>query len=104
MGSNIDLGALILQNESVRAVGNMKVNSRGDIINTAGEPTMTRSQQVNKNLQRQRVNTKSEPVLSSQPRPQKSQPQQVSSPTTQTTEASLTAGIGAAIQRAKKKK
>jgi hypothetical protein len=32
-GKSIDLGALLLQNESVRAVGNMGVNARGDRIN-----------------------------------------------------------------------
>ena len=31
-GKSIDLGALLLQNESVRAVGNMGVNARGDRI------------------------------------------------------------------------
>jgi hypothetical protein len=32
-GKSIDLGALLLQNETVRAVGNMGVNARGDRIN-----------------------------------------------------------------------
>ena len=31
-GKSIDLGALLLQNETVRAVGNMGVNARGDRI------------------------------------------------------------------------
>ena len=31
-GKSVDLGALLLQNETVRAVGNMGVNARGDII------------------------------------------------------------------------
>ena len=30
MGQPIDLGALLLQNEQDRAVGNMNVNARGD--------------------------------------------------------------------------
>ena len=29
-GKSIDLGTIMLQNETVRAVGNMKVNARGD--------------------------------------------------------------------------
>ncbi len=32
-GKSVDLGALLLQNETVRAVGNMGVNARGDRIN-----------------------------------------------------------------------
>ena len=32
-GKSVDLGALLLQNEQVRAVGNMGVNARGDRIN-----------------------------------------------------------------------
>ena len=32
MGKTVDMGALLLQNESVRAVGNMNVNARGDHI------------------------------------------------------------------------
>ena len=31
-GKTIDLGALLLQNEQVRAVGNMNVNARGDLL------------------------------------------------------------------------
>ena len=33
-GKQIDLGALLLKNEHVRAVGNMNVNARGDIIDS----------------------------------------------------------------------
>ena len=36
-GKNIDMGALILQNENVRAVGNMKVNARGDLLDDKGQ-------------------------------------------------------------------
>lgn len=32
LGKNLDMGALILKNEKVRAVGNMSVNARGDTI------------------------------------------------------------------------
>ena len=31
-GKTIDMGSLALQNENVRAVGNMNVNARGDLI------------------------------------------------------------------------
>jgi hypothetical protein len=35
-GQSIDLGAIILRNENVRAVGNMNVNARGDRLDAAG--------------------------------------------------------------------
>jgi hypothetical protein len=35
MGRVVDLGALMLENENTRAVGNMGVNARGDIIDNA---------------------------------------------------------------------
>lgn len=35
-GKMLDMGALIKQNEHVRAVGNMKVNARGDKIDSYG--------------------------------------------------------------------
>ena len=36
MGKNVDMGALMAKNEHTRAVGNMKVNARGDTIDPAG--------------------------------------------------------------------
>ena len=36
-GKAVDIGALMLQNEHTRAVGNMKVNARGDRINANNE-------------------------------------------------------------------
>lgn len=51
-GKAVDLGALILQNEKVRAVGNMNVNARGDILDSANKVIM----QKNKQVQRQYAN------------------------------------------------
>jgi len=31
-GKKVDMGSLRLRNENVRAVGNMKVNARGDLV------------------------------------------------------------------------
>jgi len=36
MGKNVDMGALLAKNEHTRAVGNMKVNARGDTIDSQG--------------------------------------------------------------------
>jgi hypothetical protein len=58
-GKPVDLGAIILQNEEVRAVGNMQVNARGDRIDEYGKPISTRSQQVNKSVNRTVSNVKS---------------------------------------------
>jgi len=35
-GKTVDMGALATKNERVKAVGNMKVNARGDIIDASG--------------------------------------------------------------------
>lgn len=51
-GKTVDLGALALQNENVRAVGNMNVNARGDRIDEHGNPIVTRSEQINRNINR----------------------------------------------------
>jgi hypothetical protein len=52
-GRVVDLGAMMVQNESVRAVGNMSVNARGDIIDNQDRVLATRGEQVNRNLTRQ---------------------------------------------------
>jgi hypothetical protein len=52
-GKTVDMGALRLQNEKVRAVGNMRVNARGDVIDDNNEVIRTRNEQVNKQYQKQ---------------------------------------------------
>ena len=63
-GRIVDLGALESQNEHVRAVGNMNVNARGDKLDADGRVISTRSQQVNRNLDRA-TNTAAGPIPSS---------------------------------------
>jgi hypothetical protein len=63
-GRVVDLGAMMVQNETVRAVGNMSVNARGDIIDSQDRVLATRSEQVNRNLNRQ-TNANPGPVPSS---------------------------------------
>jgi len=65
-GKTVDLGALQLRNENIRAVGNMKVNARGDLIDSTNKPIDTRNRQVAKQYDRQTTNVSSEPVRSSQ--------------------------------------
>ena len=52
-GKTVDMGALRLQNEKVRAVGNMRVNARGDVINDNNEVIRTRNEQVKSDYKRQ---------------------------------------------------
>lgn len=45
-GKTLDMGALILQNENVRAVGNMQVNARGDRLNADNKTIQSRRAQM----------------------------------------------------------
>lgn len=62
-GKVVDLGALQLQNENVRAVGNMGVNARGDLLDQWNRPIATRNNQVAKSYARQ-TNVQDTPVTS----------------------------------------
>lgn len=53
MGRVVDMGALMLENENTRAVGNMNVNARGDILDSANRVVETKNKQVAKHYQRQ---------------------------------------------------
>lgn len=57
MGRTVDMGALMLENENTRAVGNMKVNARGDLLNDANKVVETKNKQVQRHYQRQVTNT-----------------------------------------------
>lgn len=58
MGKTVDMGSLRLQNESVRAVGNMKVNARGDIVDDMNRVISKKTDQVNQQYQKQVTNPK----------------------------------------------
>jgi hypothetical protein len=64
-GKIVDLGALQLKNEHIRAIGNMNVNSRGDLVDANNQPIDTRNQQVDRQYQKQVSNVQSAPVHSS---------------------------------------
>ena len=55
-GKTVDLGALLLQNENTRAVGNMNVNARGDVLDSNNRSVVSRNQQVNRQYNRQVTN------------------------------------------------
>ena len=52
-GKTVDMGALRLKNEQERAVGNMKVNARGDAVDDKNQPIQSRPQQVHNQYQQQ---------------------------------------------------
>ena len=52
-GKTVDMGALRLKNEKTRAVGNMKVNARGDQINDENQVIKKKTQQVTQQYKNQ---------------------------------------------------
>jgi hypothetical protein len=53
MGKPVDLGALLLQNEQTRAVGNMNVNARGDQLDSANRVVEPKNRQVQRRYNKQ---------------------------------------------------
>tara|TARA_B100000989_G_C19517564_1_gene462433 strand:- start:284 stop:664 length:381 start_codon:yes stop_codon:yes gene_type:complete len=45
-GQEVDMQGLVLANETTVAVGNMKVNARGDQVNSAGDVVKTKTEQA----------------------------------------------------------
>lgn len=52
-GKAIDLGALQLKNENVRAIGNMGVNARGDVVDSKGKVVESSSKRTNRTYKKQ---------------------------------------------------
>ena len=75
-GKSIDLGALQLQNETVRAVGNMGVNARGDVVNPQNVTVETKNQKVGRQYKKQVRNN----VTDEMPPVSKSKQQKVQEP------------------------
>lgn len=61
-GKQVDLGAIQLRNENVRAVGNMNVNARGDLIDSQNRPIDRKTDSVQRSYQRQTGNVQNQPV------------------------------------------
>lgn len=72
MGKEVDLGALLLQNESVRAVGNMNVNARGDRLDGSNRVIDEKSRQVQRQYRRT-TNVTNTPVQTSSRAAQKTE-------------------------------
>lgn len=52
-GKQIDMGALRLKNENVRAVGNMRVNARGDLVDDKNQVITPKNQQASQSYNNQ---------------------------------------------------
>ena len=53
MGKTVDMGSLLLQNEQVRAVGNMNVNARGDRLDSNNQVVDPKNRQVQRRYNKQ---------------------------------------------------
>ena len=63
-GKSVDLGTIMLQNEHVRAVGNMGVNARGDKLDSNNQVIDTKPRQIQRQTART-TNVSSAPVQTS---------------------------------------
>ncbi len=68
MGKMVDMAALAAKNEKVRAVGNMKVNARGDTIDSTGRIIKPVTTKVNEQYANT-VGNRSSHVVKKTPRP-----------------------------------
>ena len=66
LGKTIDMSTLVSKNEKVRAVGNMNVNARGDIIDSHGRIVQDNTQRV----KRQYSNTVNKPTIQEDVQPE----------------------------------
>jgi hypothetical protein len=64
MGKSVDMGSLLLQNERVRAVGNMNVNARGDRLDSNNKIVEPKNKQVQRRYNKQ-TNVSAGPAQSS---------------------------------------
>jgi hypothetical protein len=63
-GRSVDLGTIMLQNEHVRAVGNMNVNARGDKLDSNNQVIDTKPRQIQRQTART-TNVSADPVQAS---------------------------------------
>jgi ElaB/YqjD/DUF883 family membrane-anchored ribosome-binding protein len=67
-GKTVDLGSILNQNETVRAVGNMNVNARGDLVDSQNKTIERKNKQVQKQYRKQIGNTVTDDVVYSSKR------------------------------------
>jgi hypothetical protein len=62
MGKIVDMNSIIAKNETVRAVGNMPVNARGDTIDQFGKVVKTATTKVNDSYNKTVGNKSANPI------------------------------------------
>lgn len=67
LGKPVDMSALAAKNERTRAVGNMKVNARGDTIDSNGKVLVPATQKVAENYSKT-VGNRSAQIVKKQPK------------------------------------
>lgn len=72
-GREIDMDALLSKNETMPAVGNVRMNARGDELGPGGKVIRTREEIVSEYYE---DNPNAQPVQSSKPQVQQSKPTQ----------------------------
>lgn len=87
-GKSLDLGTIMLQNETVRAVGNMKVNARGDKLDNNNRVIETKPRQIQRQMMRT-TNVSDIPVQTSSTKAKKSKKDKASSAQTQQPEQNI---------------
>lgn len=65
LGKQVDMSALASRNEKVRAVGNMRVNARGDTIDGFGRVIRPNTEKVNEQYSKSVGNRSAQPVKQS---------------------------------------
>ena len=98
-GRLVDMGAMFLQNEKTRAVGNMKVNARGDHIDSQNKVIAPRTQQATKNYNTQASKTV-DPGTTPKPAPRPAAPAPAPKQTKSPEPAETVKGLAAAMARA----
>lgn len=53
LGKSVDMGSLLSKNETVRAIGNMGVNARGDVVSNNNTAVASRNTKVNNHYRKQ---------------------------------------------------
>lgn len=74
MGKTIDMGSMAVANEKIRAVGNMRVNARGDIIDSNNNIVKTRQQQLAEQYSTQ-TKKQNRPGTAQKPQAEKPEPE-----------------------------
>jgi hypothetical protein len=112
-GKVVDMGALQLKNENVRAVGNMSVNAKGDLVDSSNRSISSRNDQVGRQYKKQTTNVTDDAVVSSKksikadPIPASEipvPPEDFDDDFVKTEEAEPAVGLAAAIARARQVK